>query len=111
MVTWTQEQLREHELKTRRQIQSAEPEQVVRHEPLAEGKRTTQGAPCIVVRVKSLRSRLLDPDNLCAKSLIDGLRYASIIPGDRPEDIELTVCQEKCGKKDERTEIEIDYRL
>jgi len=110
MVTWTPEQLIEHELKNRRQIQSAKPELAIRDDTLGTEGRKEEGSPRIVVRVKSLRFRLLDPDNLCAKSIIDGLRYASLIPGDRPEDIELTVRQEKCDKKDERTEIEIDYQ-
>ena len=110
MVTWTPEQLREHELKTRRPIPRPEPEQVVRNEPLAEGKGKAQGAPRIEVRITSFRPTLLDPDNLCVKGIVDGLRYNGIIPNDRAQDIELTVRQEKCDKKDERTEIEIDYQ-
>lgn len=51
---------------------------------------------------------MLDPDNLCPKSLIDGLRYAGLIPGDEPDKIELSISQERCAKEEERTEIEID---
>lgn len=109
-VTWTPEQLREHELKHRSQIQSAQSKPAIRDESLAEGKREAPRAPRIVVRIKSCRTRLLDPDNLCAKSIVDGLRYSGLIPGDRAQDIELAVCQEKCSKKDERTEITIEYQ-
>lgn len=107
MVTWTPQQLREHELKTRRQLQGPQPEPVVRHEPLAKDEGKKEGARRTFVRIISLRSRLLDPDNLCPKSIIDGLRYAGLIPGDTPEDIELSVIQEKCAKSEERTEIEL----
>lgn len=110
MVTWTQEQLREHELKTRRQIQSAKPELAIRDDTLGTEGRKEEGAQRVVVRITSFRWRLLDPDNLCAKSIVDGLRYSGLIPDDRPQDIDLTVRQEKCDKKDERTEIEIDYQ-
>jgi hypothetical protein len=64
--------------------------------------------PCrITVRITAFRQRLLDPDNLCAKSLVDGLRYAGLIPEDRPQDIELIVLQYQCDRKEERTEIEL----
>lgn len=99
----------ERELEAGRKVQSPQPEPALCHEPLAAGEGTKEGSRRINVRVNAYRSRLLDPDNLCAKSLIDGLRYAGLIPGDRPQDIELTVTQEKCDKQDERTEIELIY--
>lgn len=91
------------------EVQSSKPECSVCHEPLAAGKGTQEGSTRVVVCVTSFRARLCDTDNLCAKSLVDGLRYAQLIPDDRPEDIELSVSQEKCDKKDERTEIELIY--
>lgn len=106
-TTWTPEQVVAYANKANRKLQGAQPEPAVRHEPLAEEERTPQGALRVVVRVKSFRARLLDPDNLCPKSLIDGLRYAGLIPGDRAEDIEYSVCQEKCRPEEERTEIEL----
>jgi hypothetical protein len=98
-----------HELKTRRQIPSPQPEPPVRHEPLGEDKREAQCTRRIGIRIVSFRKTLLDPDNLCVKYLIDGLRYCRVIPDDTAKDIELTVSQEKCAKEDERTEIEINY--
>ena len=95
--------------KTDSELQGAKPQQALCHEPLAEGEGKEESSQRTIVCIKSFRSRLLDPDNLCAKSLLDGLRYASLIPDDRPQDITLTVSQEKCAKEDERTTIEIVY--
>ena len=51
---------------------------------------------------------MLDPDNLCPKYFVDGLRYAGIIPDDTARDIVLHISQEKVDKKEEeRTEITI----
>lgn len=90
-----------------RPLQSSKSQPPIRHESLAEGQGKKKGARRFIVRITSFRSRLLDLDNLCAKSLLDSLRYAGLIPGDSPQDITLVVSQEKCAKKDERTEIEI----
>lgn len=87
---------------------SAEPESSVPNEPVAETKRENQNTERYAVHVRSFRCRLCDPDNLCPKYFIDSLRYASLLPDDRPEVIELTVSQEKVSRKEfERTEIEI----
>ena len=98
-----------HETQTSLRLQSPKPEQIICHEPLGSSQGKTEGSPGIAVRIRSFRSRLLDIDNLCAKSIVDGLRYAGLIPDDTPQDISLTVSQEKCQAKEERTEIEITY--
>jgi hypothetical protein len=98
-----------HELKASCPLQSPQPEQALCDESLAEGEGKKEGARRIGVRFNCFRSRLLDPDNLCVKSLLDGLRYSGLLPGDEPDKIELTVTQEKCDKKDERTEIQLIY--
>jgi len=98
-----------HEIKTCCPIQSPKPEPAVRHELHGSVSGAKKSPPRVVVRIKCCRSKLLDPDNLCPKSLIDGLRYAGLIPGDEPDKIELVVTQEKCDKKDERTEIELTF--
>lgn len=102
-MRWTKEQYIAYE--ARRLSSHPKPEQVVRDEPLAEEERETKNPARVAVLITSYRKRLLDPDNLCPKHFIDGLRYAGIIPNDRPQDITLQVRQEK--SKDERTEIEI----
>jgi hypothetical protein len=110
MVTWSEAQLNAHESKAHRLSSGAKPEPIVRHEPVGSSPRETQNPGRIVVRIVSFRQRLLDPDNLCPKWFIDGLRYAGLIPGDREEDITLEVRQFKVrDKAGERTEIELVY--
>ena len=84
------------------------PEHAVRHGTLAEAARKAGYTGRCIVRVKSLRKRLIDPDNLCAKWFLDALRYAGVIHDDRPQDIIYQITQEK--SKEEGTEIEIEYR-
>lgn len=63
-----------------------------------------------VVRVTSIRKRLLDPDNLCEKYHLDGLRYAGLLRDDTEAEISLQTGQRKAAKgEEERTEIEIQY--
>ncbi len=51
-----------------------------------------------LVRVESVRKRLLDEDNLCEKFIVDCCRYAGLIPGDAPGQTKIEVSQRKCGK-------------
>jgi len=48
-----------------------------------------------LVRVTSIRNRLLDEDNLAEKFHVDLCRYAGLIPDDRPGQTRIEVCQEK----------------
>jgi hypothetical protein len=76
--------------------------------PLATHEGEEGGAGRVHLRIVSIRKRLLDPDNLSVKWLIDCLRYASIIRGDEPDKITLQVEQRKCGKgESEATQIYI----
>ena len=62
------------------------------------------------LRIVSIRKRLLDPDNLSVKWLIDCLRYSRIIQGDEPDKITLQVEQRKCAKGEaEATEIWLTF--
>ncbi len=91
------------------QLPSPKPKRPVRHEPLAAPAREKGNVGRVVVRIKSFRCRLLDPDNLCPKYFIDGLRYAGLIAGDSPQEIVLEVRQEKVAtRKEEHTLIEIE---
>ena len=66
-----------------------------------------------LVRIKSIRKRLLDEDNLCGKYHIDLLRYAGVIPNDTPDQIKVEISQEKAIKgQPEETIVEVyDNRL
>jgi len=78
--------------------------------PLAKDEEQEGGAGRVHLRIVSIRKRLLDPDNLSPKWLIDCLRYARIIQGDEPDKITLQVEQRKCGKGEaEATQIFITF--
>ena len=79
-----------------------------RHAPLAaEAVQRPARAP-ILVRVESVRRRLLDQDNLCEKYHVDLCRYAGVIPGDAPEQVNIEVRQRKAAKgEEEHTIIEV----
>jgi hypothetical protein len=62
------------------------------------------------LRITSVRKRLIDPDNLFAKSTIDCLRYAKLIADDCENQISLEISQKKITKgEDPHTTIEIIY--
>lgn len=70
-----------------------------------------EGSPArILVRIESIRKRLIDEDNLSCKGVVDALRYASIIPGDEPEKVSIKVTQRKVKSgEEEHTRITITY--
>ena len=66
--------------------------------PLATHEGEEADSSRIHLRIVSIRKRLLDPDNLSPKWIIDCLRYSKIIRGDEPDKITLQVEQRKCAK-------------
>lgn len=61
-----------------------------------------------LVRVTSIRARLLDPDNLAEKYHIDCLRYAGLLREDSAAEIEVETRQRKKAKgEEEHTLIEV----
>jgi hypothetical protein len=91
--------------KARGAASRAEPEPVVRHEPVAAPARESRDTGRVRVCIVSFSARLCDPDNLCPKYFIDCLRYAGLIADDAPECITLEVRQERCRRAEQRTEI------
>ena len=51
-----------------------------------------------LVRITSVRKRLLDEDNLCEKYHVDLCRYAGVIPDDAPDKVKIEVGQRKAQK-------------
>src|SRR5881392_3395947 len=88
-----------------RKVSRSKPKPALRHGTLAETEGKDSDSPSFSVSITSLRVRLLDPDNLCAKWFVDALRYSSIIPDDRPEDIIYKVSQKKVKTKMEEETI------
>lgn len=85
-----------------------EPQQIIRHEPLATGEGKEAHAGQVHVRVVSYRTRLIDPDNLCPKYFVDCCRYGGFIKNDTAKEIEFSVSQTKVKTKaEECTEITI----
>jgi hypothetical protein len=75
-----------------------------------EGKTSSAGRP--LVRFTLSRVRLLDADAKwgSVKDVLDGLQYAGLIRGDREDQIDLEVRQQKVSSyKKESTEVEIVY--
>ena len=64
----------------------------------------------ILVRIESIRKRLLDEDNLVSKYHTDLCRYSGLIPSDAPGICKIETTQRKAEKgEEERTEITITY--
>jgi hypothetical protein len=75
--------------------QGAVIERPVRHEPLAAKERKGGHPSRLHVRITSVRGRLIDADNLCAKFFTDCLRYCGAIQDDSPEFVTIETRQRK----------------
>lgn len=89
-------------------LQTPKLELCAKPKPLAKAQVQKDSSKRILIRIVSVRKRLLDEDNLCEKFLVDCLRYAGIIPGDSPEQVKIETVQRRCAKGEmEETFIEI----
>lgn len=78
--------------------------------PALEADAPAQGGDTakFLVRVTSIRKRLLDEDNLCEKFHVDCLRYAGILPSDAPHTTRIVTTQRACREgEEEKTLIEV----
>ena len=74
----------------------------------SQGEKSNTGRVhlCIV----RIAKRMLDPDNISPKWIIDCLRSSRIIQGDEPDKITLQVEQRKCAKgEEESTQVWITF--
>jgi hypothetical protein len=72
----------------------------------SEGKEAASGR--VHIRFVSVRKRLLDPDNISEKWMLDALRYIGAIRGDEPDKITLETTQRKAARsEEEHTEVNI----
>ena len=113
MPNWTPEQLFDYERKNRHKADY--PRQVAIVESNAGDKLASEaqiqkaGKSRFLVRVISVRKRLIDEDNLAEKFLVDECRYAGLIPDDAPECCKIEVSQRKCQENEpEHVIIEIE---
>ena len=117
MSRWDEAQLNEYlhrgkDADHQAPVSDAKPEQSARPEPLGtdQGEGPRKGRT--IVRIISLRTSLLDEDNLAggSKYLTDALRYAGLLKSDDPLSTSLGWRQEKVPHKDqEETIIQITY--
>ena len=88
--------------------QAPEPQCTARHDPLAAAQAQGGDRDRFLVRIVSVRKRLLDEDNLVSKYHTDLLRYAGILPSDAPGVCKIETRQRKAAKGEaEKVEIEI----
>ena len=89
--------------------ESAEPKSALWIEPMGEEEDEGGDVRRSRIRITSKRCRLLDPDNLCVKYIIDALRYCKVIKDDTTKEIEVFIKQEKVKtRKEEKTVIEVE---
>lgn len=75
---------------------------------VGKGKAKAGDRPRFLVRVTSVRIRLLDEDNLCVKYCLDLARYAGAIPDDAPGTTRIEARQRKPEEgEEEGTLIEV----
>jgi len=80
-----------------------------RNEPLATPQTQEASKARFLVRVTSIRKRLIDEDNLCEKYVVDCCRYSGLLFGDSPDQAHIITTQRKATKGEaERIEIEIE---
>lgn len=88
----------------------AELERDHRDEPVHLHPVQKPAAGRFLVRVVSIRKRLLDEDNISEKVTVDCCRYAGLLDSDAPEKTHIETTQRLCRKgEEEKTLIEI-YR-
>ena len=86
------------------------PERTAGNAALVETQVQSGTGDRILVRIESIRKRLLDEDNLVSKYHTDLCRYSGLIPSDAPGVCKIETTQRKAEKgEEERTEITITY--
>jgi hypothetical protein len=75
--------------------QAAELERTSWNAALVAAQTQAANSGRFLVRVISVRRRLLDEDNLCEKYHVDCCRYAGVLPKDSPGTAKIEVTQEK----------------
>ena len=86
------------------------PKRSTRTGTLAKNEKQEGTTGRVHLRITSVRKRLIDPDNLFAKSTIDCLRYGGLLIDDCENQISLEISQKKVAKgEDPHTTIEIIY--
>lgn len=89
------------DLLSRNTSQASIVERDSRDESLAKKEVQGRAGKRVLVRVTSVRKRLLDEDNLCEKYHVDLCRYAGVISGDEAGKTKIETAQRKAEKDEE----------
>ena len=111
MPSWTSQQLSEYERKNNRcdSGKASVVESDSRVGALGTSEAEKRNPDRVLVRVTSVRKRLLDEDNLCEKYHVDCCRHSGLLLADDPSKAKIEVSQRKTKKGEgERTIIEIE---
>jgi len=85
-------------------------ERAIGDEPLAESKGKKEASGRVHFKFISVRKRLIDPDNVSVKWLLDCCRRIGLVKGDEHDKITLETAQRKAEKgEEEHTIIQITY--
>ena len=86
------------------------PQRAASNAALVEAQVQGRAGNRILIRIESVRKRLLDEDNLVSKYHTDLCRYSGLLPSDAPGVCKIETSQRKAEKgEEERTEITITY--
>jgi len=110
MPRWTKADVDRHQaraigcepgIRNQASIEGAESQRPVCREPLGTQANQESHPERFWIRVESVRTVLLDQDNLCPKAFIDCLRYAGLIRDDSTKHVRSEATQRKAEKGEE----------
>ena len=89
---------------------TAKLERIAGDEPLAASKGEKEASGRVHFKFVSVRKRLIDPDNVSVKWLLDCCRRIGLVAGDEHDKITLETAQRRANKnEEEHTEVTINY--
>jgi hypothetical protein len=89
---------------------TAKLERAACNEPLAESEGKKEASGRVHFKFVSVRKRLIDPDNVSVKWLLDCCRRIGLVAGDEHDKITIETAQRKAAKgEEEHTQITITY--
>ena len=89
---------------------AAKLERIASNEPLASSEGEKEASGRVHFKFVSVRKRLIDPDNVSVKWLLDCCRRIGLVAGDEHDKITLETAQRRANKnEEEHTEVTINY--
>ncbi len=112
-MRWTQQQYNEYEQRRKARAKGVGATPILERDPsdelLAKAQIQEAASSRVLVRITSVRKRLLDEDNLCEKFHVDCLRYFGVIRDDSAKTTKIETRQRKTeAGEPEHTLIEVE---